>query len=72
MGVIGHGHRGLAVDGHGVDHGQQQTVVLLLIGAAHGGAHLEGDDVGVRGRLDGDLLLRDHRCVLVGDEALSE
>ena len=67
----GHGQRGPAVEGDGVDHRQQQAVVLLLVGAPQRAADLQGDHVGVRRRLDADLLLQRQRHVAVDDEPVA-
>jgi hypothetical protein len=61
--LAGDGHRGPAVEGDGVDEGQQKAAVLLFVGATQRRADLQRDDLGVRRRLDADLLLLAHRHV---------
>ena len=69
--LTGHRLRRLTVDRDGVDQREQQTFVLLLVGAAQRAADLKRHDIRVGRRLDGDLLLQGQRHVAVDDELLA-
>ena len=67
--VIGDRLSGSTVECHGVDHGQQQSTVLLPVGAPDRGAHLERHYLSIGRGFHRDRLLGDHGDVPIDDEA---